>query len=131
MSSIALVVEQLGLSRGKTIAAIRGLTGLPLSEIVVCLGTGRPIFEGRLYHRDHPEVARELVALMDALRKEGAEYALFQLAEGKSLAPGSQNRCRADEEVVRRRLRAHESELRRQDEQAFREAASHDTGEES
>lgn len=115
MSKASIILNNLGPSRVKAVAALRKVLGLPMSEITTAVGTGRPVDERTLFGPDEAPFAHRLVQLMEELEALGADFEVFEVLEGQTLY-GTKDTSKYWEITVdrlRNRIRAHEKSLRK------------------
>jgi hypothetical protein len=85
MSSIVLVVSNLGSKKAKSLALLKSAFGLSVAAIRDSVSHGTPVATKRIFERSDPMFPYRLVELLEALTELGCEWAAFEVIDGQVL----------------------------------------------
>lgn len=110
MSSIALLVTNLGDKSAKAQTLLMSSFAINLGAISSAVATRTPVLQRRLFDRHSPEFPHKLLAVMEQLEQLGSVFALFELQDGQAYTPdGSYYRITPDR--LRNMISAREQSL--------------------
>ncbi len=132
MSKIALVIRDFGSSKTRVISTIRQHAGLSISQITRSVDQGIPILGKKLFQRDHGDLTRTLISLLDNLQASDAGFVIFQLSDNETYSADRAHLYTIiSEEKLRSILASHNRELQQQHKLTFQEADLKPTPDES
>lgn len=113
MSSIALVINDLGSQKAKSISLLMKAFGLNVGFIKQAVSDGSVIVEKKLFDRHDPQFPQELVDVLDTLTKLGCSWRALELLDGQVYLPEMEY-FEITSERLRNMISAREDSLKRQ-----------------